>query len=68
MNIPVTTAETVRIGEGHPHGALVQGDDRWAGKTGRSVHDADKRTTMPKGRYVYGKSNPRLRPNVVQSA
>lgn len=31
----------------------------WNDKTG-----ADKRTTMPRGGYVFGASNPRLRPNV----
>lgn len=65
MNIPVSTTTVVRPSDTHPVGALVQGDDGWGHNgTPRTTRDADKRTTMPKGRYAYGTSNAALRPQV----
>lgn len=65
MNIPVATDTVVRPSDAGPRGSLVQGDEGWGyNKPPRTTHDADKRTTMPKGRYAYGKSDPRLRPVV----
>ena len=70
MQTPPMTYTVTRPAHPTLLGSLVQGDDAYDSSTNkhRSTYDTDKRTTMPRGGYRYGKSNPRLRPPIPKGA